>query len=152
MRILWSDRFLYLGYTAPFESLTVFDPPSTTGEREGLWDRDVVEAFIGADAENARNYTEYEVAPTGERLDLKLDLPGKPLEWNSGFESAVHVDEENKIWTTGVSRWPQSATLPQTQEHAGGSTSIETTPHAAASSPGVRQPSAPPITRIASAG
>src|SRR5438034_912296 len=43
VRILWSDRYLYLGYECPFTELTVFEPPDRTGERTGLWDRDVVE-------------------------------------------------------------------------------------------------------------
>ena len=100
VRILWSDQYLYLGYEAPFTELTVFDPPVVDGEREGLWNRDVVEAFIGTDPARPQNYTEYEVAPTGERLDLRINLPDKSLEWNSGFESAVSVDRVKKIWRT----------------------------------------------------
>ena len=100
VRILWSDRYLYLGYRAPFTMLTVFDPPITEGERAGLWDRDVVEAFIGPDPNNINRYTEYEVAPTNERLDLDLSLPDKRLGWDSGFTSAVKVDRKKTIWTT----------------------------------------------------
>ena len=100
VRILWSDRYLYLGYRAPFTKLTIFDPPIAEGEREGLWDRDVVEAFIGPDLKNINRYTEYEVAPTNERLDLDLSLPDKRLGWDSGFASAVKVDRESKVWTT----------------------------------------------------
>ncbi len=98
-RLLWSDQFLYIGYECPFTTLTVFDPPNLTSERSGLWDRDVVEAFIGSNPANMRDYTEYEVAPTGEKLDLNLLLPEKKLEWQSGFEAKVHVDEPRKVWT-----------------------------------------------------
>jgi predicted TIM-barrel fold metal-dependent hydrolase len=96
VRALWSDKFLYLSFECPFTRLTVFDPGQST-ERFGLWERDVVEAFIGADPTNIRRYTEYEVSPTNERLDVKL--PEKDFAWASGFESAVRVDEKTKRWT-----------------------------------------------------
>lgn len=100
VRVLWSDQYLYLGYEAPFTELTVFKPANLKTEREGLWDRDVVEAFIGADAANLKHYTEYEVAPTGEQLDLLVNPPEKSLAWNSAFQSAVRVNNRKKVWTT----------------------------------------------------
>jgi len=96
VRALWSDKFLYLAYECPFTALTVFDPVQQT-ERFGLWERDVVEAFIASDPNNARRYTEYEVSPTNERLDVKI--PEKDFAWSSGFESATRVDEKAKRWT-----------------------------------------------------
>lgn len=95
-RALWSDKFLYLSFDCPFTRLTTFEPKQAT-ERFGLWERDVVEAFIGTDAANIRRYTEYEVSPANERLDVKL--PEKDFAWSSGFESAVRVDERAKRWT-----------------------------------------------------
>ena len=97
-RVLWSDKFLYLSYSAPFEKLTTFEPVSPT-ERMGLWDRDVLEAFIGADPANVKHYTEFEVAPTGEKLDLRVTLPEKDFAWSSGFGAEVHIDEAAKLWT-----------------------------------------------------
>jgi hypothetical protein len=99
VRALWSERYLYLGYDCPFTELTVFEPANLKGERKGLWDRDVVEAFIGSDSLDPQRYTEYEVAPTNERLDLALGPGEKELEWNSGFASAVKVDRKRKMWT-----------------------------------------------------
>ena len=52
VRLLWSDEWLYLGYESPFTKLTVFEPPQEK-ERIGLWDRDVVEAFIGSDTKTS---------------------------------------------------------------------------------------------------
>lgn len=100
VRLLWSDQYLYLGYECAFTQLTVFEPPVFDKERLGLWDRDVVEAFIGADAQNLKHYTEFEVAPTGEKLDLTLDLPAKDFEWSSGFQAVVKVNDQTKVWTT----------------------------------------------------
>lgn len=117
VRALWSDKYLYLGYRCPFTWLTVFEPVWTNRERLGLWDRDVVEAFIGDDLTHPLKYQEYEVAPTGEKLDLALDLPAKAFDWNSGFEAAVKIDDQAKIWTAEW-RIPLSA-LSQTKPRAG---------------------------------
>ena len=117
VRLLWSDKFLYLGYECPYTKLTVFDPPQHDKERLGLWDRDVVEAFIGSDLDDIRRYTEYEIAPTNEKLDLTVHLePGastrtsgeKPaaserdFDWSSGFESAIKTNEQAHVWTAEV--------------------------------------------------
>ncbi|MBM3824304.1 MAG: hypothetical protein FJ404_15695 [Verrucomicrobia bacterium] len=99
VRVLWSDHFLYLGYRAPFDRMTVFTPPEMKGERLGLWDRDVVEAFIASDPARPEVYTEFEVAPTGEKLDLTLTPDRKDFEWSSGFEAATRVDRRGGVWT-----------------------------------------------------
>ncbi len=96
VRALWSDEYLCLGFECPFTELTAFNPPDLTRERSGLWNRDVVEAFIGGDKE--KHYFEFEVSPNGEQLDLELGGQTKGLDWNSGFESAVNVDNTAKIW------------------------------------------------------
>lgn len=101
VRALWSDEFLYLGYTAPFTELTVFSPPQKQ-ERIGLWDRDVVEAFVGTDLANPSRYTEFEWSPNGEQLDLKVNLPAKDFAWSSGAEFKAVVDEESKVWRVEV--------------------------------------------------
>jgi len=105
VRLLWSERYLYLGYECPYTSLTTFEPPQFERKRIGpaetkssLWDRDVVEAFIGGDARNLRHYTEFEVAPTNEKLDLTLTLPARDFDWSSRFQSAVAVDQKAKLW------------------------------------------------------
>ncbi len=107
VRALWSRDFLYLAYECPFTTLTVFED-RVEGERLGLWERDVVEAFIGTDPEKPTRYSEYEWAPTGEQLDLMLDLPERDFPWSSGMESAVTVDEAAKVWRVEV-RIPMKA-------------------------------------------
>ncbi len=97
VRVLWSDKFLYLGYSCPFTKLTTFEPAELDKERIGLWDRDVVEAFINADVTNLRRYTEYELSPNGEKLDLRL--PEKDFAWSSRFETTVKTDDRAKVWT-----------------------------------------------------
>jgi hypothetical protein len=99
VRVLYSDDFLYFGWECPFATLTVFDTPSAERERLGLWERDVVEVFIGSDAANINRYAEYEVAPTNERLDVLLNLPEKNFAWDGRGQSAVKVDRKRKVWT-----------------------------------------------------
>lgn len=105
VRALWSEHFLYLAYECPYTKLTVFTPPQQerkrVGAKEGtsLWDRDVVEAFIGTDPQNPQRYGEFEVAPTNERLDLMVNLPDRDFDWNSRFRSAVKVNEKAGLWT-----------------------------------------------------
>lgn len=115
VRALYSADSLYLRYDAPFSELTTFEPARMNSERVGLWDRDVVEAFIGTDATREKVYYEFEVAPTNEKLDLIIspDIPEveKRLEWNSAWESHVKVDEGKKVWTT-VMRIPLKALSP----------------------------------------
>ena len=99
VRILYSEKFLYFGWECPFTKLTVFDTPSPERERLGLWERDVVEVFVGSDAKNIKRYAEYEVAPTNERLDVLLNLPDKSFDWDGRGQSAVKVDKKRKVWT-----------------------------------------------------
>ena len=77
-------------------------------ERFGLWERDVVEAFIGSKTNDIKNYTEYEVSPNNERLDVKIALPKYDFEWSSKFESATRVDQKAGRWTCEM-RIPWSA-------------------------------------------
>ena len=48
VRALWSDKYLYLAYEAPYTDLTTKENPEPK-ERLGLWDTDVVELFVGPD-------------------------------------------------------------------------------------------------------
>mgnify|MGYP002629770621 CR=1 FL=1 len=107
VRLLWSDKFLYLSYECPYRELSIWPRPDVAApeqkqERLGLWDYDVVEAFIGSEPDQINRYTEFEWAPSGESLDLKLDLPKKDFDWTANAESAVSVDEAAKIWHVEV--------------------------------------------------
>jgi predicted TIM-barrel fold metal-dependent hydrolase len=116
VRALWSHAFLYLRFECPFTKLTVFEPPQferkrfdPANQRVSLWDRDVVEAFIGVDAQDPKRYAEFEVAPTNERLDLLVANPqAKDFLWTSDFRSGVKVDNKRKTWTCEV-RIPMKA-------------------------------------------
>lgn len=111
VRVLWSDRFLYLRYNCPSTELTVFDDEPPSGrERVGLWDRDVVEAFIGPDLSKRNKYLEFELAPNGEHLDLDIDLPDKSLAWSSEFDVGVELRKNHWV---GMMRIPLSSIAEQ---------------------------------------
>lgn len=102
VRVLWTDNHLYFGWECPFTALTVFDPANTKDERIGLWEKDVVEMFIGPDPGKIKRYGEYEVSPSNEWVDLICDLPDKDFAWNGGLESAVKVDTQRKVFTVEI--------------------------------------------------
>ena len=102
IRALWTEKFLYIGYKASFETLNTFQPPNLTGERIGLWEKDVVEVFIGSQPDKINRYKEFQLSPTGERLDLSLELPDRDFEWFSEWETAVHIDNDSKIWSSAM--------------------------------------------------
>jgi hypothetical protein len=109
IRSRWSDKNLYFLFICPYEALNLKPNPTTTEETNKLWDWDVAEVFIGTKFENIRRYTEFEVSPQGEWVDLDIDrdhpLPGGGWLWNSGFEVAARIDSDKKIWY-GVMRIP----------------------------------------------
>jgi len=100
VRMLWSDSALYVRFDATqTETLVVSDKPELAKKTMQLWDRDVCELFLAPDARNRRRYAEFEIAPTGEWLDLMLDwMKDEPRNWNyaSGMESAARI-EPNKV-------------------------------------------------------
>jgi len=124
VRCLWSDQYLYLSYRCPYTTLTTFKgAPSKPKRAElgtpgaSLWDRDVVEAFVGSDPGDPKHYGEFEVAPTNERLDVEVRLPDKDFAWASGFQSAVMNDKADRTWDCEM-RIPLSA-LSTTKPTAG---------------------------------
>jgi predicted TIM-barrel fold metal-dependent hydrolase len=100
-RVLWSADALFLCFESPFTTLSNFSP-AQRDERFGLWENDVVEAFIGPDPEKPETYTEYEWAPNGEQLDLRIDPVRKDFAWSSGMQSAVGIDQPAKVWRVEI--------------------------------------------------
>jgi hypothetical protein len=100
VRAFWTDRSLYVLFACPYRSLNRFAPGPDGRDRDKLWDRDVVEVFLGDDWKNIRHYREYEIAPTGERVDLAIDLDGggEGRAWSSGWDTRARIDEAAKVW------------------------------------------------------
>ena len=108
---LWSDKYLYFAFWCKYRDVNVYKGEDPAKERWELWERDVVEAFINPEPEKINHYYEFEVAPNNQWLDLEIDLDKKPFNdagWNSGFEHAVQVDKERRLWMCEM-RIPLSA-------------------------------------------
>ena len=95
-RVAWDAE----GFTVRFdcrqeEPLVVSAAPRLERKTMRLWERDVCEIFITPEAERIRRYYEFEVAPTGEWIDLALNVTeeGRDTEWDfhSGMTAAARV-------------------------------------------------------------
>jgi hypothetical protein len=96
-RLLWDERALYARFVCEQrEPLIVNASPQRERKTIGLWERDVCEMFVAPHAGDVRRYYEFEVAPTGEWLDLALRTTPEEREtdWDfySGMTAAARID------------------------------------------------------------
>ena len=101
-RLLWSKDALYVRFEAnQAEPLAVSETPDLGNKTLGLWERDVCEIFIAPDKTDRNRYFEFEIAPTGEWVDLSIEWLRKKrktdLEYASGLESSVFVEPEKIV-------------------------------------------------------
>lgn len=110
IRGFWTDSDLYLLFSCPYRELNLFLPAQGGGPRNKLWDRDVVEMFLGSDWKNIRHYREFEIAPTGDWIDLAIDLDHQSYDqsWRSGWKTSARIDKDAKVWYAAA-RIPLSA-------------------------------------------
>ena len=116
-RLLWSDAALYVRFeAAQREPLIVSDTPDLSQKSIGLWDRDVCEIFIAPDANKPEKYFEFEVAPTGEWLDVALEISrdGRSADWeyNSGMTIASRI-EAGKVISAIRVEWAGFDLIPE---------------------------------------
>jgi hypothetical protein len=99
-RILWTKSALYVRFEAnQKEPLIVNKTPEIKSKTVGLWDRDVCEIFVAPDFYKPEKYFEFEIAPTGEWVDLAIEIfPNEKrethLDYNSGMKSAAKIEKE----------------------------------------------------------
>jgi hypothetical protein len=95
-RVAWDAK----GFTVRFdcqqtEPLVVSAAPQLERKTLKLWERDVCEIFITPETERIKHYSEFEVAPTGEWIDLALTVTpeGRDTDWDfrSGVTAAARV-------------------------------------------------------------
>jgi Carbohydrate family 9 binding domain-like len=106
-KLLWSDRSLYVRFDADQEEpLAVNDAPDLKSKTMGLWERDVCEIFIAPDHSAPNRYYEFEVAPTGEWLDLAIEITPheRVTHWNysSDLEAAAAINDGKVIMAINV--------------------------------------------------
>lgn len=115
VRSRWTKDNLYLLFVCPYQQLNLKPAPETKTETNELWNWDVAEVFIGYDFDHIRSYKEFEVSPQGEWIDLAIDLDkrqhGEGRHWDSGFETAAHIERDRKVWF-GAMRIPIAAIDP----------------------------------------
>lgn len=99
VQMAWTENSLLIRFAGnQREPLNVNSGTNLTKKNKKLWERDVFEIFIAPSAENVRNYFEFEVAPTGEWLDLKIQIspsgerqPDFDFDFDSGMEVSARI-------------------------------------------------------------
>jgi hypothetical protein len=119
-KILWSGAALYVRFEAnQSEPLVVSETPDLTTKTRGLWDRDVCEIFLAPDKSEPRKYFEFEIAPSGEWIDLGIfQKPDERItDWDyaSGMESFAKI-EKDKVWMAIKIEWRAFGKTPQAGE------------------------------------
>jgi hypothetical protein len=115
VRLCWSPSGLHVRFLCEQrEPLIVADWPVLDKKTLGLWDRDVCEVFLAPDANNPSTYYEFEAAPTGEWVDLAINLTplGRQTEWDyaSGMKAFAGVASDFTLtgitipWSTRIPR------------------------------------------------
>ncbi len=116
-QLLWSKTALYVHFEAnQSEPLVVSETPNLTSKTRGLWDRDVCEIFLAPRKEDFRHYFEFEIAPTGEWIDLgiyqKPDERITDWDYHSGMTSAAKI-EKNKVLLAIKVEWKAFGAMPK---------------------------------------
>jgi hypothetical protein len=117
VRVLWSEESLLVRFVCrQFEPLIVNPSPQLDKKTIGLWDSDVCEIFIAPDPEQPERYFEFEAAPSGEWVDLAIQIKpdGRETDWqfNSGMTTAASIATEQLTITIRI---PWSNSIPQPQ-------------------------------------
>jgi len=119
-RTIWSEQSL----TARFacrqnEPLVVSANPQLHEKTIGLWERDCCEFFVAPDAARPHRYLEFEVAPTGEWLDLAIELIDgvRNTDWeiHSGMTAAARVSNDEVMIAMQIP-WSRSVPKPNAQD------------------------------------
>lgn len=107
VRSLWGDAGFAVRFIANQNEPLVVNPnPDLSKKTMELWDRDVCEIFIAPDPSQSRRYFEFEVAPTGEWIDLSVNQhhDGRETDWEyrSGMISFGKVEAERVIMSANI--------------------------------------------------
>jgi len=99
-RLLWDAGALYARFVCEQrEPLIANASPQREWKTMGLWDRDVCELFVAPHVGDLRRYYEFEVAPTGEWLDLavRMTAEGRETDWGfySGMTAAARINSDS---------------------------------------------------------
>lgn len=119
-RLIWTTEALWVRFGGcQTEPLIVSAGPLTQTKTIGLWDRDVCEIFIAPDLRYPNRYFEFEAAPSGEWVDLAIQLApdGREtdVEFHSGMTTAARIDNQQLTITMRIP-WSDSIPEPQRED------------------------------------
>jgi len=117
VRLFWTDAALHVRFVGKQnEPLVVSESPQTEVKTIGLWDWDVCEIFLAPNLNNPQRYFEFEAAPTGEWIDLGIQITeqGKETDWDysSGMTAIVEVGN-GQIQVAMIIPWSQDLPRPR---------------------------------------
>jgi hypothetical protein len=113
--IVWTRQSLNIRFIcSQQEPLVVSEHPVTNSKTLGLWDRDVCEIFVAPNPQDIWHYYEFEAAPTGEWIDLGLQITGAGRVTDWDFASGMTTASSLVGQTLTVSiRIPWSPVIPR---------------------------------------
>ncbi len=99
-RLLHTDANLLVRFVCRQDEPLIINPAPRTEEKTiGLWDRDVCEIFVAPGSKESNRYFEFEVAPTGEWLDLEIRHTPQGrmtnFRFRSGMTAAAHIAHDH---------------------------------------------------------
>ncbi|HEX8738056.1 MAG TPA: carbohydrate-binding family 9-like protein [Pyrinomonadaceae bacterium] len=119
-RLLWSETALYVRFEAvQSEPLIVSEKPNLETKTRGLWEMDVCEIFVAPDRDEPRKYFEFEIAPSGEWVDLAIhQMPDRretDFAYDSGMQSKAII-EKDKIRMAIKIEWKAFGKTPKAND------------------------------------
>lgn len=91
-RMLWSNTTLYVRFDANQGEPPVINKfPRLDRKASRLWERDVCELFIAPDRSSPQKYFEFEIAPTGEWVDLQIEHVDGERRTNDNYVSLMQT-------------------------------------------------------------
>ncbi len=116
-KLLWSDSAFYIRFEAnQAEPLIISETPNLKSKTKGLWDRDVCEIFVAPNPKEINKYFEFEIAPNGEWMDLKVhkltDRRETDFDFDSGMKSAAKI-ESGKVRMAMKVEWKAFGKTPK---------------------------------------
>jgi cellulose/xylan binding protein with CBM9 domain len=122
-RTCWSEAALHFRFVCEQnEALVISEHPLTSVKTLGLWDRDVCEVFLAPDLKASHRYYEFEAAPTGEWVDLGIELTAqeRKTDWDykSGMTAITEI-EETQIKVAITIPWSDDIPKPKSGDNWG---------------------------------
>jgi|SRR5215213_381646 len=119
-KLLWSKTALYVRFEAvQTEPLIISEKPNLKTKTRGLWDRDVCEIFIAPNRDEPRKYFEFEIAPSGEWIDLAIhqmtDRRETVWDYDSEMQTAARI-EKDKVWMAIKIEWKAFGKTPKAND------------------------------------